>query len=64
MGIYMSGESSTGILRIYIYISSESFLTDTEELDELLLCKGKRAVPKYCDGANLSWTEDTLEIYT
>jgi hypothetical protein len=30
----MLGESSTGILRIYI--SSESFLKDTEELDELL----------------------------
>jgi hypothetical protein len=30
----MLGESSTGILRIYI--SSESFLTDTEELDEHL----------------------------
>ena len=63
----MSGELSTGILRRYFLVSplsSESFLTDTEELDELLLCKGKRAVPKYCDGANLSWTEDTLEIYT
>jgi hypothetical protein len=30
----MSGESSTGILRIHT--SSESFLTDIEELDEHL----------------------------
>jgi hypothetical protein len=35
----MSGELSTGILRRYFLVSplsSESFLTDTEELDEHL----------------------------